>query len=1048
MPDSDPASVCPSCHSLLPGGLLTGICAACAWREISHEENEAGSPDALFSVPGHDVLAEIARGGGGIVYRARQREPRREVALKMLPPALLGWPELPARFRMEAETIAALDHPGILPIYSVGEHDGLPYFTMKLATQGTLTARREALRGRWREIATLVITLAEAVSYAHAHGVVHRDLKPGNVLFDETGRAYVSDFGLAKFTAAEPSATRSLVVMGTPAYLAPEVIAEGVAAATTSSDVYGLGAILYELLAGQPPFASASIPDLLRQVAGEAPPSPSARHRGVPRDLEVICLQCLAKDPARRLASAAALAEDLQRWLDHRPVLARPVGAGERLARWARRNPALAALSLVFALALAAGGAALNRRDTALRRALAQAEAAERTAGARLHDALLDQARLVRSSGQRGQRHDALEVLARAAAIDPSPAVRNEVIAALARPDLRFERDLRCYFANEAATIAVAPDFQTYLTATGQPDFALLKTADGSVVHRFRSPGEGQPQAFGFSGDGEWFTAKFVDGRTEVWPRLGESPVWTLPARGRLGAACALHPVQPQCAWADESGAIRIRHLLKGENHALAGPGDRVVRLGFSPDGMQLAVLRGSRLLMLGAAAGETRWTRDGRWAAVDLAWSADGRWIAAAEEARGDLLVFEASSGALVQVLPGGGVLPQLVAFVPGGRRLAVIARNATLSVWDVIAGEAFFHTGMPPRVLAFSRDGRQMAGARRWLEVGVFSWAEENVFREFQGSEVTKGRCDEVAVSPDGRWLATSEPGEVRVWDAARGVQVAALALPGADWTSVAFQPDGTALVYSAMNRGVFRRTLTVGPNAAVGPNARRLTLGDERALGTNRDGRLLGFGADGRDWYIDREKIERVVLWPAGDPARERAVGESRRFDRPTFSRDGKYLAAMGYPTPNVRVTAVGTGQPAVILPIKHHAGASFSADGRWFVTGTEVEFQLWSLPELQPGPRWARPVDGGRWGTPVFSPDGKWAGFDRPHGEVEIREAREFREQAVLIPPLRIDFASAVWSPDGGYLYVLGSGHRLFAWNLAALRSELRARGLDW
>ena len=1047
MPHSAPAAVCPSCHSLLPGGSLTGICAACAWQELGQSESEELAPDALFAIPGHEVLAEIARGGGGIVYRARQRQPRREVALKILPPTLIGSAELQARFRMEAETIATLDHPAILPVYGVGEKDGLPYFTMKLATGGTLAARRDALTRRWREIAALVITLAEAVHHAHAHGVVHRDLKPGNVLFDEAGRAYVSDFGLAKFTTAKPSVTRSLAVMGTPAYLAPEVLAGGAGVATTSSDVYGLGAILYELLAGQPPFASESIPELLRQVAGDAPRRPSEHTAGVPRDLEVICLRCLEKDPARRLTSAAALAEDLQRWLEDRPILARPVGAGERLLRWGRRNPALAMLSAVLLLALVAGGAALQLSDTRLRRALAQAEAAENTAEERLHGALIDQARLLRTSGQRGQRDDALEVLGRAAAIRSSPVVRNETIAALARPDLRFERPLRAYFADESATVAFAPDFKSYLSATGQPDFVLLRTADGSILRRFRPTGAGLPHGFAFSADGRWFTARFVDGRVEVWPRAGENPVCTFPPRGRLSVACALHPSEPLCAWADEAGAIQLRQLITDEVRKLTEAGSRVVRLQFSPDGAWLAVMRWDRLAMVDLASGKERWIREGIWAAVDLAWSAEGQWLAAADDTRGDVHVFEAHSGLVAQVLPSGGVLPQLVAFTPGNRRVAVISSNAILRLWDILSGEAVFQTGMPPRTLAFSPDGRQMAGAKRWLEIGVFSWAEENVFREFQGRQVTKDRGDELSVSPDGRWLATSDPREIRVWDARLGTQVAAFAMAPAHRTSVRFHPDGSRLVYSAMNRGVFARTLRTEVTASTG--AVVLTLGDGQPLGANRNGRLLSFSTDGRDWYIDREAIERVVVWPDGDPARERPIAESRRFDRPTVSSDGKYVSAMGHPLVNVRVTAVGTGRPAVILPIKQHAGASFSADGRWFATGTDVEYQVWSLPDLQPGPRWPRSLEGGGfWGTTVFSPDGRWVACDRLQGEVEVREAGEFREQVLLMPPLRIDLASAAWSRDGERLYLLGVGHRVFEWNLAALRRELAARGLDW
>ncbi|MBI5688729.1 MAG: protein kinase [Verrucomicrobia bacterium] len=1044
MPAPVPPPTCPSCGASLPGGSLVGICAACAWKEIGIEEPAARSPEVLFTVPDHEVLAEIARGGGGIVYRARQLQPRRDVALKMLPPVLLPSRELQHRFRLEAETIASLHHPGILPVHTVGEKDGLPYFTMKLAAGGTLTARREQYRGRWRDIATLIAGLAEAVQHAHSRGVVHRDLKPGNVLFDDEGRAYVSDFGLAKFTTAEPSTTRSQAVVGTPAYLAPEVLAEGAGAATTASDVYGLGAILYELLAGRPPFGGENVAELLRQVADELPRAPSGLVRGVPRDLEVIALRCLEKDPSKRLPSAAAVAEDLRSWLGHRPIQARPVGGGERLARWARRNPALAGLTAVLAIALLGGAVVLERSNRRLRGALSQTEAAERQAQENLHRALLDQARLLRTSGQRGQRHEALEVLGRAAAIRPSPEVRHEVAAALARTDLRFERPLRAYFASELATVEFAPDFQSYLSATGQPDFVRLDSRDGSIVRRYRPEGAGQPLAFTFSGDSRRFAVTFADRRIECWAVDGGKPLWVVPPRGQLSVAVALHPQEPACAWADEKGAVRVRDLIAGGERVLVPPGERVVRLRYSPDGRRLAVLRAREFVVVDAVSGDVRWNREGRPLAVDPAWSGDGRWLAVAEATRGEIEVLAGETGRVVRVLAGGGEPPQLLEFVPGRPRLASISRNSTLRLWEVLSGDLLFQTGMPPRTLAFSPDGRWMAGARRWLEIGVFVWAEEEVLREFRGEGLTRERGNELAVSPDGRWLATSDAREVRVWDAVRGEECARVAVTGANWTSVQFDPRGGRLLYSTMNRGVLARPLV---EVAAAGGGTTLQLGAEVPLGPHRHGRLLGFGDNG-DWYIEREAIERVVVWPQGDPTRERPLAESRRYDRPTISRDGQYVATMGYPEVKVRVTHLASGAPPVILPVRHHAGAAFAPDGRWLVTGTDTEFQTWTLPGLKAGPRWERPLDGSRWGTPVFSPDGRWLACDRPMGEVEVRDTRDWSEQVRLIPPVRVDINSVAWSREGDRLYVLGTGHRVFEWNLSAFRRELAARKLAW
>src|SRR5260370_28704664 len=271
---------CPVCGASLPENRLGGICPACAWKSLWGGDEEAGTePPApgsglLMRVAGHEVISEIARGGMGIVYRARQLEPRREVALKMLQPQQLGSKEMRERFHLEARAVASLAPPAILPVYEVGDHDGLPFFSMKLAGGGSLAARRDEVRGQFRRIAELLAGLADAVQFAHARGILHRDLKPGNTLFDDSGRPYVSDFALAKFVTDfdgdSPALTRTINLLGTPQYLAPEIVS-GTAPATTAADIYGLGAILYELLAGRPPFEADSITSLLKTIVEEEP---------------------------------------------------------------------------------------------------------------------------------------------------------------------------------------------------------------------------------------------------------------------------------------------------------------------------------------------------------------------------------------------------------------------------------------------------------------------------------------------------------------------------------------------------------------------------------------------------------------------------------------------------------------------------------------------------------------------------------------------------------------------------------------------------------
>ena len=328
-----------------------------------------GRRDADPSLPGvgdrvryfgdYELLGEVARGGMGVVYRARQINLDRTVALKMILAGRLADEGDVRRFRAEAEAAARLDHPNIVPIFEVGEHDGQHYFSMGFVEGRTLAQRAADGPLPPRQAAGLVERVALAVGYAHRLGVIHRDLKPANILVDGAGEPRVTDFGLAKVLHADAGLTATGQVVGTPGYMPPEQAAGHAGRVGPAVDVYSLGAVLYCLLTGRPPFQASSPLDTLRQVLEREPVPPRRLNPEVGRDLEVVCLKCLAKDPTRRYDSAEALAADLGRWLRGEPILARAAGRAERLWRWSRRRPALASSVVVAAAALAAAGSAL-----------------------------------------------------------------------------------------------------------------------------------------------------------------------------------------------------------------------------------------------------------------------------------------------------------------------------------------------------------------------------------------------------------------------------------------------------------------------------------------------------------------------------------------------------------------------------------------------------------------------------------------------------------------------------------------------------------------
>ncbi|HEU5117492.1 MAG TPA: serine/threonine-protein kinase, partial [Isosphaeraceae bacterium] len=309
-------------------------------------------PQKTVEVAGYEILDELGRGGMGVVYRARQTGLNRVVALKMIISGEHAGEEQLARFYIEAESVASLQHPNIVQIFEVGEKGGMPYFSLEFVDGGSLQQTIGGKPQTPRYAAQMVEALARAMQAAHDRGVIHRDLKPANILMTLHGTPKITDFGLAKKVDDDSHQTRSGALMGTPSYMAPEQARGDTHEIGPHSDQYALGAILYELLTGRPVFQGATILDTLDQVRTREPVPPTKLQPKIPRDLETICLKCLQKEPRKRYPSTGALAEDLNRFLTGVPILARPVGRIERGWRWCRRNPRVAALSGAVGLLL------------------------------------------------------------------------------------------------------------------------------------------------------------------------------------------------------------------------------------------------------------------------------------------------------------------------------------------------------------------------------------------------------------------------------------------------------------------------------------------------------------------------------------------------------------------------------------------------------------------------------------------------------------------------------------------------------------------------
>ncbi len=1046
---------CVRCQSQLEDTDQGRWCASCLWQGLfAEEDGEARAGErsgGLFSFAGHVALEEIGRGGGGVVYRARQESPPREVAVKMLHPQQLASEEKLDRFRREVLAISTLDHPAILPVYSVGEYSGMPYFTMKLATGGSL-AREVRNGGRdYKLLARRLQAAAEAVHFAHTRGVIHRDLKPANILFGEAGQVYVSDFGLARFVESDCRVTVTAASYGTPAYLAPEVAERGVGAATTATDVYGLGAILYEGLTGQPPFTEPSLPALTRSIVEALPVAPRALQPTAPRDLEAIALRCLEKAPADRPATAAEVAADLRRWLEGKPVLARRVATWERVVHWAKINPALALLSLAFVGGAALGTAALLRQNQELRSATVRARDAELAMRKQLQGALINEARIKRRSGQVGQRTEALALLDRAAALGFAPSLRSEYIAALVQPDLQILQRLPAARARSDTTLDLSPSLDAYLEE-GDDGFVERTVLTQAVRRSYRGT-RAEPWYLSYEAGGRTLMAQYRNGTSELWDREAGVCWWqggTLYGTDAQPQPLAVSPDGNEAAWVQlDHSVVRIR---RGEasRSTWAKPAGEVRSLVFNARGDRLVVVRRDEVELFRWPEGERLWRKQERMGPARPAWSPDGQRIALGVQGDQDIVIVAAATGKEERRLAAHGNEVRLLQFHPQGRWLASVGWDAVLRVHDVLGGERLLEREAWVRTLRFSADGRRMAFSVNQAETGIAELPGSAALSELGAEPVTSDVGCRLEVSTDGRWVMSADFSELRIWEASSGYLAARTAAPVTmrataerDWPNLLRGRGAHELWESRRFTGLFRYRWeqTVQENGVS-------TLRWEREPLAGPPGDLVARDAESGDCWVVSFGAGTLQRWPGGRASEAHTLAQHPGLDGAQLSPDGRNLLFRLYPEPGVRVIDAMEGAAKQLLPSGRTLSASFTPQGDKVVTGTESAYTVWRLSDGVAVASWPAQTEGGSYGGVRFSRDGRWVAVLQRRGTLEVRQTDNWEQVVELELPQSHWINDFQWSSEGDSLYLLCLGHRVFRWDLQAVRRELANRNLDW